>query len=264
VSDYVDGVLKKFIAEYEGKYIDVTGVYGAQSPDLAQAYISRLLGREWIFKAGPATRLWEDREGTMTDFERVERTPQKQVSATLRPGDVLVFDGGQGFGTVGIYTGPGGRVGSVQMFTQNPGPAKIIDIMADGHAHKLLGAWRLTAAAECKILADKFAKQLNRAEWRTFEHAADQREPVFEIPAPDAEIDAAFDRGYEHAKTLPPGKREAVTAWIASHDPQVNYIEADPVPGWGEFKTPVIKSGRGHGKTAFIERLKARFGRDPK
>jgi hypothetical protein len=37
---------------------------------------------------------------------------------------------------------------------------------------------------------------------------------------PDEELAFEFIRGYEHARTLPPGKREAVTAWIASHDPR--------------------------------------------
>jgi len=215
-SDYVDGVLRKFIARHDGQYLDHSHAYGPQSPDVIEYYLTELLGRPWQFRAGFASRLWDDPQGVMApDFERVER------DQPLRPGDVLVFGAKlDGPGTVGIFVRPGGRVGSVQMFTQNPGPATTVDIMRDGTLNTLLGAWRLTYAAECKIIADKFAAQLHGDDWPEQPKVGDvvRGMQVVSVTRTDEEL---------------PGRA-------------------------------VFVGGRGHGKTAFIERLKAKFGRGPK
>jgi hypothetical protein len=34
------------------------------------------------------------------------------------------------------------------------------------------------------------------------------------------EIAAAFDKGYEHARTLPPKRRKTAEEWLASQDPR--------------------------------------------
>lgn len=261
-SSYVDGVLKKFIARHEGQYLDHSHAYGPQSPDLIEYYLTDLLGRPWQFRAGLAVGLWDDLHGVMKDFERIERGPQTQVSVDFRPGDVLVFGAAlEGPGTVGVYVRPGSRVGSVQMFTQNPGPAKVVDIMADGALNKLLGGWRLTAGAECKIIADKFAAQLHAtpgpapvdpwiAEQVRRTHAKPPRDLQREIndadlraheptPLPD-DIAAEFDKGYAYAKNMRGKQQRArLEEWLASQDPRTapkhRVVEtttpAEPEPG---------------------------------
>lgn len=222
-SSYVDGVLDRFIARHEGQYLDHSHAYGPQSPDLIEYYLTELLGRPWQFSAIAAAHLWRDVEQTMKDFERVER------GAPLRRGDVLVFDGGDGFGTVGIYERPGSRVGSVCMFTQNPGPAKIVDIMRDGTLNRLLGAWRLTAGAECKIMVDKFAAQLYAE--------PSGKKPVDRWIAEQQQA-TKLDVG---APTCPPDDVAAFMASLPKLDPAVT--EGAP-PAWlKKIGDPSIKPG---------------------
>lgn len=242
-SSYVDEVLAKFIRRHEGQYLDHSHAYGPQAPDLIEYYLTDLLGHPWQFRAGAAVDLWEDRQGAMADFERIERGPQKQVSVDFRPGDVLVFKGGQGFGTVGIYVRPGSRVGSVQMFTQNPGPAKVIDIMVDGYVNQLLGGWRLTHGAECKAMTSKFAAQLG-----------------YDPTCPAGDLS-----GYE-AYTWP-GATEQVRDYFTTNPAEPgggHWMKAVSVERTDEELPPrrfFYSSGRGHGKTALLERWKKLFGK---
>lgn len=273
MSAYVDEVLARFIRRHEGQYLDHSHAYGPQSPDLIEYYLTDLLGRPWQFRAGIAAHLWDDPQGIMTpDFEKVHR------HEPLRRGDVLVFDGINGYGTVGIYDRPGSRVGSVCMFTQNPGPAKVVDVLRDGTLNQLLGAWRLTADAECRIVTDRFAEQLHAAKGSApIDRWIAEQQQAMKLDVgdqygidPQGEIDAAFDRGFEHAKTLPPKKRAAVEAWLrdqqgAGKGPGT--LPAQPLEVITDEDMPprhvYLISGRGHGKTSFIERLKARFGGRP-
>lgn len=296
-SDYVDEVLDRFIDRHEGQYLDHSHAYGPQSPDLIEYYLTDLLGRPWQFRAGAASNLWSDHAVDMDDFVKVGR------DEPLRKGDVLVFDApAGGFGTVGIYVSPGSRVGSVNMFTQNPGPAKVVDILRDGTLNRMLGAWRLSYGAECKIIADKFAEQLHdRGRWpRDLQREINDAD----LRAHDAEIDAAFERGFEQAKTLPSKKRAAVEAWLHQQQadgkkpgtlPAQQVIETttpaeplfphwmkdlatrDPKPGdvivWGDYPgspsyghTTIVgaKQARHYRRQTWIARLKTLFGRGPK
>jgi hypothetical protein len=147
-SEYVKGKLAEFIDEYEGAEIDVDGFFGAQSPDLAAAYIGRLLGRDWIFPYPAAVDLWEDPLQVMVgNFERV-------ADWGFETGDLAVFDKthGSGFGTVGIITGKATSFG-LEVFTQTPGPARKMTLSATS----MLGAWRLSAGAECVRAYDEYA-----------------------------------------------------------------------------------------------------------
>ena len=246
MSDYVDGVLAKFIRRHEGQYLDHSHAYGPQAPDLIEYYLTDLLGRPWQFRAGAAVGLWDDLAGTMKDFERVERGRGAQAPRGLRPGDVLVWGGGTGFGTVGIYVGPGNRVGSVQMFTQNPGPAKVIDIMADGYVHKLLGAWRLTDAGERKALLARMKAQFEKPgwpegrEWMTEQierkctnPAEPEKRWTVEGATPEAQAlieDVLTDevmRGIEREAADEAGRR------------MLQGVPAPKVEGWGEIRTVV-------------------------
>jgi hypothetical protein len=151
MSDYVDKVLTDFVAEYEGKSIDLTGAYGPQSPDLIAAYISNLIGRRWTFEYPYAVDLWEDINRTMRpEFKRVTAWQTKR-------GDIGVFKQANGIGTVGILGDVvPDKSWKLTVFTQNPGPAGVISLGAED----LLGAWRLTEGAECAALATEYARGL--------------------------------------------------------------------------------------------------------
>jgi len=287
VSDYVDGVLQKFIARYDGQYLDHSHAYGPQSPDLIEYYLTELLGRPWQFRAGAAALLWEDWQAVMTDFERIERGPQKQVSVDFQPGDVLVFSGGMGdFGTVGIYVRPGSRVGSVQMFTQNPGPAKVIDIMADGYVHKLLGGWRLTYGAECRIMVDKFAQQMGHEAWAQpqpdpleahwkVEGATPEAKALIEEVMTDevmrsVERDAADEAGRRmlYGATCPPGDLSAYDAYLKPGviEKGSTYFASNPAePGGGHWMQAVSVTRTDeelpYGHTEIVTKKKARHYR---
>lgn len=241
-SDYVDEVLDRFVTRHQGRYLDHSHAYGPQSPDVIEYYVEALLGRPWQFRAGFAARLWDDPQADMEDFVKIQR------DEPLRKGDILVFDGAT-TGTVGIYTGPGSRVGSVQMVTQNPGPVDVIDIMRDGYVHRLLGAWRLTEEAECKAMADRFAEQLNGGDSGKpcpVDRWIEQQKKTMKLDVgddygidPQGEIKAAFDRGFDHAATLPPERRAAVEAWLHAQQgttPQQRVVEttmpAEPGGHW--------------------------------
>lgn len=239
-SAYVDEVLRKFITRHEGQYLDHSHVYGPQAPDLIEHYLTELLGRPWQFRAGLASRLWDDAAGAMKDFERVER------GAPLRAGDVLVFDAKLGGpGTVGIYVRPGSRVGSVQMFTQNPGPAKVIDILVDGTLNQLLGAWRLTAGAECRIMADKFAAQL------------------YAEPSGAAPVDPWIA---EQQQAMNPQPLEVIYDDAVPRG-QVILMQNAPTnpdsPSYGHVEIVTGKQARHYRRQTWIARLKALFGRGP-
>jgi hypothetical protein len=146
MSDYVDRIFAGFIAETEGRAIDLTGAYGPQSPDLIVAYIQALTGSGWRFEYPYAVDLWEDSRGSMRrDFERVE-------DWQFKSGDIGVFKQTNGIGTLGILTGIHAP-GRFKVFTQNPGPAGMTSLRVED----LLGAWRLTAGAECKAIATEHA-----------------------------------------------------------------------------------------------------------
>lgn len=156
MSDYVDRIFAGFIAETEGREIDLTGAYGPQSPDLIIAYIQALTGSGWIFEYPYTVDLWDDRNGSMVDFERV-------ADWQFMPGDIGVFKQSNGIGTLGILTGIHAP-GRFKVYTQNPGPAGMTSLRAED----LLGAWRLTAGAECKAIATEYAAKYgpDPAEWR--------------------------------------------------------------------------------------------------
>jgi len=92
----------------------------------------------------------------MSDYVDAMRPEFERVTdGRFSRGDVAVFDQPNGVGTVGVViapTWPGDTL--VDVFTQNPGPARVMTLMT----RDLLGAWRLTAGAECKAIATEYAR----------------------------------------------------------------------------------------------------------
>lgn len=227
-SEYVEKVLDRFIEQYQGKSIDFDGAYGPQSPDLIAAYMAALTGRERPYPYAYALDLWPDITGHMeaAGFERVVGDYER--------GDILVFGDAGGIGTLGIYTDPGSDYfPGLNMFTQNPGPARIIHVNPDSPLRRLLGAWRLTAGAECVKVYDEWAG----GRWKV-EGATPEVKAFIESTVTDGDL-----RNIERDATAEAGR-------------QLLY------GGGGNWQTSriVIGRSRGHGKTAMLAKLKSMFG----
>ena len=206
--------------------------------------------------------LWEDREGAMQPgFERIER------DAPLQRGDVLVYDAVNGYGTVGIFTAPAVGYLGVYMFTQNPGPARIIGIEINGAQNTMLGAWRFTAGAECIALAGTYADKLQTKRDHRVIESMKANEWASGLTCPPGDLTPYVD----WSATTPADP--AAEHWmkpISERGPARVEVLGDSVyyetwpDDWRERLGQGGHYARGHGKTALLNRLKALFGRGPK
>ncbi|QWY81972.1 endolysin [Arthrobacter phage Sicarius2] len=112
---YIMKTLMEFMYEHkDAQQIDLTGVYGPQSTDLATLYISELIGNKWQWGGGHARDLLQ--LGNLRQWF-MEVTPGQ-----LRPGDVVALLGADtsAFGTVGIFLGFSPDGTQARVFTQTP------------------------------------------------------------------------------------------------------------------------------------------------
>jgi len=111
--------LDAFMTKYAGKHVDVDGAWGAQCTDLYRAYNDQVLGgaSELIPGDGGAKNLWTNETAAMKlTYTRIAK------SQPAKKGDVVVWDGGNGFpsGHVAIvYADAPASASSLKVFSQN-------------------------------------------------------------------------------------------------------------------------------------------------
>lgn len=89
--------LSEFILKYRGQKVDYDNAYGAQCVDLFRQYCQDVLGIPHTGAVQGAKDLWLDYNNMP-----LEQKYFVKVKGAFRPGDVLVWDGGQ-FGHVAIF-----------------------------------------------------------------------------------------------------------------------------------------------------------------
>ena len=111
-----------FVNQWNGRGIDYDGYYGAQCMDLYAQYVRDVVGGKNT-PTGAAKNLWS-LHALDGDFTRVTGQGIK--------GDVAIWDGrqGGGYGHVAIVLRDNGS--SLQIFSQNPGPARIMTLSKAG------------------------------------------------------------------------------------------------------------------------------------
>lgn len=139
IQDYVKTKLSEFMKAHTGKTIDITGMYGGQSPDLAAAWMNMLTNREHF----PATHAQELADIRFDGF----RWHDVAGGTLPEPGDLVVWsgehgsEGAPGYGHVAVFISDDE---DLFVFTQSPGPCSTRWLSPRG----LLGWHRYTGAEQ--------------------------------------------------------------------------------------------------------------------
>lgn len=120
---------QSFKNNYNGKYTDYDGAYGAQCWDLAQRYFVEYLGvPAWVLSGSGLVSSMLDRDRHELD-QYFEEIPVTQMC----PGDVVIWE----WGHIALFDR---YDGANWYFSQNPGPCQVITIKQEGqHAFRLKG-----------------------------------------------------------------------------------------------------------------------------
>lgn len=147
----------QWLTDVNGKFIDVDGSYGAQCWDLAQDYLTRVVGGGQFSTAGGqhdgyAAGAWE---GFATNGLSQWFT-QQPATATPGPGWVGIWKYGGPF-TPTSHVAPvvrDGGLGTVYCMTQNPGPAHYQSLPKAGLLGYLQPKTSIGGATDAKLTGD--------------------------------------------------------------------------------------------------------------